>query len=78
MQKFDFDQFPESELNKALPQSQGVGSSGFTLEAQGLTKQYRLYRRPVDRLKSLLVPSINNGEVITALEDVSFQLKLET
>lgn len=74
MQKFDFDQLAESEPSKTGPRSQDVESSGFTLEAQGLTKQYRLYRRPVDRLKSLLMPSGNTGEVVTALEDVSFQV----
>jgi ABC-type polysaccharide/polyol phosphate transport system ATPase subunit len=74
MQRFDFDQFPKSEPNKTSPQYQGAGSSRFTLEANGLTKQYRLYRRPVHRLKSLLMPSSNTGEVITALEDVSFQV----
>jgi ABC-type polysaccharide/polyol phosphate transport system ATPase subunit len=74
MQRFDFDQLAKSELSKTSPQSQDIEPSRFTLEAQGLTKQYRLYRRPVDRLKSLLMPSNNTGEVITALEDVSFQV----
>ena len=44
------------------------------IRVQGLTKSYRLYRKPSDRLKSFFSKNIS-CDVITALKDVDFSLK---
>lgn len=40
----------------------------------GLSKEYRLYRQPIDRLKELLFPRKQRSERVWAVRDVSFDI----
>ncbi len=52
-----------------------LSAEKFVIQVEGLSKAYRIYHRPVDRLKEVLPFVRPNCESFVALDDVSFQVK---
>ncbi len=58
----------------ALPASDAIADT-IAIRAEGLSKHYRVFERPLDRLKQLIVGQRRQyGRSFTALSDVSFSL----
>lgn len=70
MQRFDFDQLAKSELSKTSPQSQGVGSSKFTL---GIWGRYGLNGGPRSHSSIPLAPILVLQTVTRARRPVLWQ-----
>ena len=49
-------------------------SSKFVIEAENVTKTYRLFKTPTKRLVNLLNPKLKNYTTVEALKNVSFQI----